>query len=547
MDVAEKEPILQRLQALFTSLESRLMHMGLQTFIFVLIAYNLFNVFRYNLYENTSVSGEIAFYLISTVICVALIPIVKYRDIPQSVAVLLRISVPIFIVLWVIGYIPIVPNNAYTDLIVNAYRYIALLTAFLGFYRPSLFLPILLYTAMAKTFATQFYDIPISYTDYRPVLGALIFLLLGVIVYCVCKAKITRTVKNNNSAITRSISETFAIDKTSYYHPLNILMFTAISVYIASYYYSGLQKVILDHAGLYWVTHNKTNMLVLASVLYKLFPITSLIKSYPWIYPVICTSIPFVNWFTLVSELGALITLCNRRLAQIILLSLDAMHLGIFILTGVFFWKWMLFNLAIVLALQTLPKNKFPLPIFLGSVLFIIFAARSHFFVVDLGWFDTRLVDTVRIDAITKDNKFVRVPSNFFLMNSVTYAQNRVGHNNSDGFGTVNSIEAAKLQNQCVLPNSPIKIDDTEFNHFRKQMVYHQQYILKHVDSAGHFNYDFFPHHIWSDPSAYVAFNELDKRLIKGYRMTLKSFCLDFKGNKLEKHKLRQDSRTLIL
>lgn len=515
--------------------------------LFLMGTYWFYSVLNWNTFECASVSKIRTFYIAAGVISILLAAVIRYQDIPKALSLLLRFAMPIFILNWVVGYIPIIPEDTHSLLIIDWFRYFALATAVLGYFRPTLFIPILLYTGIAKNFADNFYGVSISYTDYRPVLGALLFIFSGLILYGLFNLIFKKCFSEGKNKYLSYLQSFFAASGDSYYHPLNLLMFTGLSVYLASYYYSGLQKIILDNAGLYWPNSNTTYTLVLAGQLYNLFPISSLIKLCPWLFSVVYVTTPFVNWFSLLAELLALFSFSNKRFAQIVLLSLDLMHLGIFFLTGIFFWKWTLFNIALIVAIEKLPGKRFPLPILVASVLFMVLIARHNFFVVDLGWFDTRMIDAVQIEALTQDKKAILVPSNYFLINSVTYAQNRVGQSKSKGWGIVNTVHEAQQQNQCIQNTNPIKIDDAEFKSFSKQIRYHHNYVLAHSDSKGHFNYDFYPHHIWSDPFQHVAFSNLDKRKVTGYRLTLKSYCLDFKDNKLQKKLLGEDSRSVML
>ena len=272
--------------------------------ILAFTVYNLFVFFRWNMFENLPLSTVTTFFTATTIVSVLSAFIIRYEDIPDSVSALLRVAVPVFMLMWIVGYIPITPSDVNSDLLINSFRLVAVVAAFLGFFRPTLFLPILVYTGLAKTYATHFYDVPISFTDYRPVLGPLLLLMVGILCYGFARYVYLRLKLLYSNTALKTYFET---PKQSYYHPLNLLLYIALSIYLASYYFSGVQKIILDNAGLYWSNQNTTYTLVLAAQLYKLFPVTSLLKLAPWLYSIIYALTPLLNWYTLIAELLALL------------------------------------------------------------------------------------------------------------------------------------------------------------------------------------------------------------------------------------------------
>src|SRR5690606_2505796 len=102
----------------------------------------------------------------------------------------------------------------------------------------------------------------------------------------------------------------------------------------------------------------------------------------------------------------------------------DLMHLGIFALTAIFFWKWIIVNAGFVLAFDLLRRRRVALPwpiLVMGCVLVLV--APSTFHIVRLGWFDSGGVNEARFEARTASGNTVRVPSNYFLDGSITAAQ----------------------------------------------------------------------------------------------------------------------------
>jgi hypothetical protein len=63
----------------------------------------------------------------------------------------------------------------------------------------------------------------------------------------------------------------------------------------------------------------------------------------------------------------------------------------------------------------------------------------------------------------------------------------------------------------------------------------HHQQILSMVDEHGLYNYDLFPHHIFSMPWVLTNFKALDKRRITKYRYEINTLCLSYEDGKLNR------------
>ena len=71
-------------------------------------------------------------------------------------------------------------------------------------------------------------------------------------------------------------------------------------------------------------------------------------------------------------------------------------------------------------------------------------------------------------------------------------------------------------------------------------VVFIKDLIMANLDADGHFSYDWFPHHNWSNPALYEDFAALDLRSVVGYRYIIDSICLSYQdGMVAERLKLR--------
>ncbi len=134
----------------------------------------------------------------------------------------------------------------------------------------------------------------------------------------------------------------------------------------------------------------------------------------------------FVEWLkflntpmmlaTVALEIGALFILFRKKIAILFILSFAALHLGIFIESGILFWKWIWVNLALVVFLLALEKKPYEVifngKYFVFSIL-IIFFSEIYFRPVPLGWWDTRNYFKLQTEGIGESGKSYRIQDSF--------------------------------------------------------------------------------------------------------------------------------------
>lgn len=127
-------------------------------------------------------------------------------------------------------------------------------------------------------------------------------------------------------------------------------------------------------------------------------------------------NIPF-KILTLVFEAGSMFFFLNRHLTKFFLFGWIFFHLGIFLVSGIFFWVWILLDGAFLYLF--FKKNGIAiLPIFnvryfLVSIILIISGSLWSKPVV-LAWFSVPVTYTYRFEAETEDGKTYQLPPKFF-------------------------------------------------------------------------------------------------------------------------------------
>lgn len=115
-------------------------------------------------------------------------------------------------------------------------------------------------------------------------------------------------------------------------------------------------------------------------------------------------------------ECGALLCLWHRSVLRLMLAAWMVFHAGIFLISGICFWKWMALDAAVLVIFFR--RNVPPVPIF----------TRGHFLLsigligtaglwsapVKLAWLDARVTYTYRFEAIGPDGRTFTLPPRFF-------------------------------------------------------------------------------------------------------------------------------------
>lgn len=410
-------------------------------------------------------------------------------------------------------------------------KYVAIACGLIGLVRPGAALVLFFFTQYSKELLRSYTGMAITPTDYYNIVEFSVFL--------VCSLSLLISISKYPKF---SFGMKDAFESKSDFPVLYTIILVAISVHYSSYFYSFHAKAVLDANPFYWIYENNTHFIMMVADVYGTLPIkqfetvadlSHLLVSKTWI---------LINILTYFGQLASIFAL--RRMSWVIILTAfyDLMHITIFLVTGIFFWKWIILNFAIVGALATVRHVKIPMVIYLGLVA-IMLLSPAIFFVARLGWYDTASLNVAHFDALTDDGKVVRVPSNYFLSTSVFLAQHRFGRNFEGHFpvgtyGNVKNTDEMKLANRCALPVSDTseihdRLAEPKFGKFVRQ---HHTYVMSQLDEEGHIHYNWYPHHIWSNPALDGEFATLDLRKIREYRYTVESVCLKFVNRKVEAH-----------
>jgi hypothetical protein len=310
------------------------------------------------------------------------------------------------------------------------------------------------------------------------------------------------------------------------------LVIFAVAIHFSNYLYAAIAKVALDGPLLAWI-FNRTPNILLASVALNSNPLSGMPNMLDVVYYTFDRTYTLTNTCVLMSQMLCIFALRRRYLIIAFLVFFDVMHISIFVTSGIFFWKWILLNCVLVASTSRLHFGRTADWLFVCGVVLVVITPQ-FFSVTRLGWYDTREVNRVTIEAVVDDRRRVVLPSNFFGSHSVTFAQGRVGvglasHFPTGSLGSAYDYSIAEAAARCateLVPASRTEADQREFEIIRSFVSGYHRFALGLADSNGRLHYDLFPHHMWSNPTMFPEALDLDLRKVVGYELVIEAICI---------------------
>lgn len=197
----------------------------------------------------------------------------------------------------------------------------------------------------------------------------------------------------------------------------------AVSIIAAFYLLPGIGKVQLN-----WVLTNHTaNIVGAAHFQNGWFIIDS--SWYDWIREMTVKTDWLLKSMTLAIEVGIVFVLARRWLAAALLAGCALLHVGIFVTSGIFFWKWIVVNFAFGLAIlglrEPLTGTLFNSRQLVVGLFFIGFYGFSSPRVVNLAWYDSNMMFHFGIAAIGASGRSYEVPPYMLAPYDLPFAQGR--------------------------------------------------------------------------------------------------------------------------
>ncbi|WP_143078290.1 hypothetical protein [Devosia psychrophila] len=401
--------------------------------------------------------------------------------------------------------------------------WIALAFGIVGWWRPSGGILLLSFLHWQKTALGAELGYNLSWIDYLALVEIgqflVICLLADRIICTLCRYR-----PNSKKSTTPFILPTAVV--------------ASVGIHFANYFWSAIEKLQLQGGPLSWVFENPTHNLLLAAYEGGHLPISQFGALPALAYQLSDHLFIALNIFILTTQLIGVLAVWSRRGTIFLTIIYDITHIGIFILSGIFFWKWILLNFAIIAATRkSQPFVLPPITRFVGVLMVLI--APMFFNIAKLGWYDTRSFTSITIAATLSDGSQHVLPTNFFGPNSVAFAQLPdsyiSGHFGTGTYGATSDYRLFKNGNSCSLPAGVDvgKFKQSDFDRLDKAI--RQDHIRRSgkLLSSDWPWYNIFPHHIWSNPFAYANASEIKQEDIRGYRVVVDSVCLSVVGDKV--------------
>lgn len=336
---------------------------------------------------------------------------------------------------------------------------------------------------------------------------------------------------------------------------LTLTWITALGLHFGNYFYSGVAKLQMSGPWLAWVFENATNDTALLAAWYNG---RWLLSGDPALTIQLAETLGSlntpINAFVLLIQIAAPLAILRLGWIKLQTILYDLMHIGIFFIVGIMFWKWILLNLAFLISARWLARNQYDAmakAMGVAAVILGVFVAQT----AQLAWYNTPALTSRFLVANTDDGAQHRVPISFFLNQaySVSHARFFVdtgAHFPTSPMGNTPRYGVMKAAKECDLSklrNPPVYRDAaqmTQDNAATTRFVQAHHAFFLNLSGDGRFNYVMFPFHHFSNPADYESFYALDKRRITSYTFIARSHCISAEDGQLQsdiRHETRYD------
>lgn len=307
-----------------------------------------------------------------------------------------------------------------------------------------------------------------------------------------------------------------------------MLIFTA--AHFGNYYYSGMEKVGLNGGPFSWLVENPTYFLGYNGAALGAPPIAGSPGLVAGLGGMWHATNFLGNLVTLASQLASVIAPLAPMFIAPLTIIYDLWHLGVYALTGIFFWKWMALNAALVFAWRKPPPIGFRLRLL--AVLMVMLSG-NFFLTARLGWYDTAQLNRVEVLALTRSGERVPVPPAYFRGHSFAFISfmnwgpdMMRDFSPTNTWGTTTDVDIMRRASRCEALPAAVAPDAQLVNpglaDFIRDTDRRRRAEGIHRASEGAYLY---PHHVTTDRFAYAAFDRLELTDIKAYVIRVQALC----------------------
>jgi hypothetical protein len=465
---------------------------------------------------------------------------IRYTDISAPLRIVIR-CIGIIVLLQVLfdalGPFAGPPNIVFSGQgSVLYFRYAAILGLTAGIaalWRPSFLAPLFLYYVGWRELIGTLTGIKIVETDYLGMIDVGYFGILGAVVVIVATSPWVTDRVPALKSIVLGIEDRDSTRTRAF----NLIWACAIGVHLGSYFWSAMAKIKVGGGdALLWLLHNPTQTAIVIGMERGDNPL----MKWPHLVQLVSDGIvglqPYLNIFVFGTQLLAPLAVISVPVLSVFCLLFDLFHIGVYLTLGALFFFWIALNLVIVASASSLPRKGFTLSMKFVMLLTILFG-HYIFYTNHLGWLDSAKLASPQFYAITRDNRQVLVPSNYFGIYSYTIAQAAMyipdGHFPFRLAG--NSLDPKDWEDARTCGPQIIEHQDTGVTlDTVKQMVLYTDQLMRHYPMVKNDNlYYLYPHHMLPNPWVFTDFNDLRIEDIVAYEYVMDSVCLSLKDGEL--------------
>ena len=170
---------------------------------------------------------------------------------------------------------------------------------------------------------------------------------------------------------------------------------------------------------------------------------------------------------TLILEWGVLLVLWRKASLQLFIVCWIVFHFSIFASSGIFFWKWISIEIALLLLLQNLPQ-KLTLELFTPArfALSTLLIATSLYWsqATKLAWLDMPMTYTYKFTAETENGEHFNLPPAFFGPYDYQFTLGKFDYlskhrNIRIAWGATSNKRLLQLANQARTPEDVLKFE----------------------------------------------------------------------------------------
>ena len=201
----------------------------------------------------------------------------------------------------------------------------------------------------------------------------------------------------------------------------------AVSLHASNYFIPAIAKLEISPDLYQWVFYNNISNLFVSSYIngwLSFFSEKKILET--------ASIINFLNkpllFFSFIIQFVSIFIFFKEKLTYVILVLFEILHIGIFLASGIFFYKWIILNLGFIFFFKQLSsKTKaqlFNIKVAFLSFVLVIFSPL-YFSPQSLAWYDTKLNNYFDVYVTDINKKSFKLGRNFLSPYDKIFAQNR--------------------------------------------------------------------------------------------------------------------------